>query len=324
MALPVRGYGGSFGVGEESTWGTEVARAVWLRANTVGVQRKVVTEMVPDLGSHGSLSTNDKSSFIGREDIGGPLVWPMAYDDGTLTMLRHMFGTVADAGAGPDSWTHTYKNTSLAANQGLTLSLIYGTHASLSTGREVYGAKIGSWEISGEAGKQIMCSADVVARSASAIQAAESPTYGTPTYILASQLSTLFTANSVTEGVQKFSLRVNRNFEIQHELGSLFISEPIDGRMSVELDLEMLWQKATPHTNYEAGTPFDYTFGFSSSTLSAAFTVHNGKIIECDTPVSSAEGVRQSLKIKGFSDAGSGDQGVGLVITNSDQLYTAN
>ncbi len=324
MALPVRGYGGSFGVGEETAWGTEVARTIWLRANTVGVQRKIQHEVVPDLGAHGSLSSTEKSSFISREDIGGSLVWPMAYNDGTITMLKHMFGTVTDAGAGPSSWTHTFKNTTLAANQSLSLSLIYGTHASLSTGREAYGNKIGSWEIAGEAGKQLMCSVDVVGKSASAAQAAESPSYGTPTYVLASQMSTLFTATAVTEGVQKFSLKVNRNFEIQHELGSLFISEPIEGRMTVELDLDLLWQKATPHTYYEAGTSQDWTWGFTSSTMSAAFTVFNGIVWECDAPVSSAEGVRQSLKIKGFSDEGSGDQGVGLVVTNSTQLYSGN
>jgi hypothetical protein len=322
MAIPVRGFGGSIGFVPEVTWGTAVSpRTHWVRCNEVGLQRKIMNRDVETLGVHGATSTGYTHRFIEREEAGGRIVWPAAYQDGTQSLFHHMLGATAESGAGP--FVHT-QTPSSPGPVGLTIAQIKGTHASLSTQQTFEGCRISSLELSIEAGGMLMCAADIIAQTGSTLEAVATPTYGTPNYVLHNHLATSLTLNSVTYQIKGFTLRINRNLQRNYEMGSLFTSEPFESRLTYELDVDLLWQTNTLQGMHLQGDQHDITFSFTGTGNNAmAFQFHNAILVDHADPTTSPEGVRQTAAFRAYSD-GSSQQGVSIITTNDNALYTAN
>src|SRR5688500_11037459 len=169
MTIPARGHGLSFGIGDESTWGTAVARTNWLRGTASTMERRRIREPSPTLGYYGRDSTNLENHFVASEEAGGTIDWIAGYSDSTLLLLAHVFGAApTDGGAGP--FTHTYALASPPLT-GFTLEVIRGTHASLNLAQVFEGCKINRFTMTSESGRPVMCSADLIAETAGALAA---------------------------------------------------------------------------------------------------------------------------------------------------------
>jgi hypothetical protein len=324
VAIPVRGFGLSLGIGQESAWGTPVAITNWLRLVSSTLDRKITRERLGHQGSYGQVSTHHRYKFDKEELSGGRIEWHPCYNDSTAMILRHVFGTTpTDAGANP--YTHTYTLAS-PPPAGLTLEQIDGTHATLDPARVFEGCKVDSFELTIEAGRPVLAAMEVIGQTATGYQApSATPTYTTsPFQMLPNHLDTTLgvTFNSNVLTSRRLVLSVRRNLQRNMENGSLFTSEPFENRLEVELELEVLWSSATPRLGHYAGTTSDLTFTLSNSPRSAAFTLHNCTIDDVSSPVQAADGIRQTVKF--VPDADATDQGLGLVLTNANALYTAN
>lgn len=324
MSLGVRGFKGSIGIGTEATWGTEVARDRWMQVYEVDLEKRPRYKNLPRLGAIGDLSTNWRTPIQVAEDAGGRIVFPVAYQDASLSFLHQMLGaTPVESGAGP--FVHTFKIAS-PGPVGLTIEAIKGEKTAQNAAQEFYGCKVESWELSMEAGGELVASLDIVARTGGSLQAAPAaPTYGTPVFVQHNHLTTKLTGNAVTREITKLSLRGSRNFQKYQEIGSLQIAEPLESRFSLELDLEMMWQQNDWHSDFYAGTVQDYTLAFQGPGNNAfAFVFHNALVTEKADPTTGPEGVRQTVKLALHSDGGSGDQGLQIAVTNDNALFSAN
>lgn len=316
-----RGFGLTFGFGQEVTWGTPVARTVWMRGISSTLEDRITREKSPTLGSIGAVSTSFLRQFDRAREAGGTIEGLLSYNDATQLVLRHMFGAVTDGGS-TGAYTHTY-TLAVPPPAGLTIEEIKGTHASLDMAKVYDGGRFNSWQIVAEAGRPVQWSGDIIAQTSGGPAAAGSPSYttgGAP--VLHHHLSTGLTFDGEEMKTRRLVLSVNRNLSRNQELGSLLTSEPIDGRIEISLEAEVLWQSNKPYTAHYAGTQGDATWTFTSGSLSAAFTLHNAVVQEVDAPTQEAGGIVQRFRLEGFSDGS--DQGLALVITNANQLYSAN
>jgi hypothetical protein len=320
MAIPKRGFGLTGGIGQEVTWGTAVARTNWLRLISSSMASKLQRAMIGHQGSHGQASTNFRYSLVERNESGGSVSWVASYNDSTQMLMRHAFGTVADAGAGP--YTHEFTLAS-PPPVGFTWENIGGTHATLDQARVFEGCKISRFEMAVEAGRPMICTADIIAEDAGDWAAAGSPTYTTsPEYVLHNHLTTAITINSVTYDARRLVLTINRNLQRNYQLGSLLTAEPYEERLEVDLEIEVLKNTNTWTTLHEGSTAYDTTWTFDGGTPDMAFTLHNAVVWDVDEPVGEPGATRQTVRLKGFADGT--DQGLKCIVTNSNALYSAN
>lgn len=323
MSLPIRGHGATIGIAQEVTWGTSVSRTNWMRLNSTSLERRTIRQKAPTLGTYGAANTLYRETYKESEEAGGSLEWVFGFNDSTLMLLAHVFGAApTDAGSGP--YTHTYALASPTL-PGLTLEVIRGVHASLNTAQVFEGCKINTFTMTAEAGRPVICSADIIAETAGDLVAAGSPTYTTTRFPMLHNhfaAGTGVTFDSVAMDARRLTLTINRNLSRNQQLGSLLTAEPVESRLDVTLEFEVLWNSAKPYTALYADTQSDATFTFSNSPRSAAFTMHNAIIDDVSAPTSSAEGISQTVRMSAYADAT--DSGLGLVITNANQLYTAN
>lgn len=323
---PARGFGLSFGIGQQTVYGTPVAITNWLRGARSSMKRSIIREKVPHLGSYGQASTTHRYQYNSREESGGRIEWIPSYNDTTLMILRHVFGVApTDAGSGPNGYTHAFTLAS-PPPAGFTLEQIGGTHATLDLAQVYTGCKANLFEMTLESGQVARCALDIIAQTATGFQApSATPTYTTSPFTV--KHNHLDTTTSVTIGgtqlaSRRLVLTVNRNLSRNHELGSLLTSEPFENRLEVGLELEVLWGQSAPWTAHYADSQGDITWNLVDGTRSMAWTLHNGMVDEVDNPTEGADGIRQTVRFTGYADAT--DQGLGLTVTNSSALYTAN
>lgn len=321
MASSNRGFGASLGIGREVTWGTAVARTLWLRLASHGLIRKRKKTPVPHLMDLGQAAANSRHHYIESDFVEGPLSIPMAYDDATLAICLQLLGANSTTGTNP--YTHTM-TLAQPGQTGLTLEAISGTPASGGGNMaEVFeGCLFTSGTFTFEAGKVAMLDLNVIGETSGGLASAGTPTYSSGgEYIKHNHIGAL-TYNSVARKVRRMTIEVNRNLERNHELGSLFTSRPVEGPISVSGEVTTNWQQSDWDTDYVGDVQDDMTFTFTSGAKSLACTLHNVVLEEVNRPVSSAGAITQTAKFRAYADAS--DLGIQLAFTNTNSSATAN
>lgn len=317
-----RGFGASIGIGVESTWGTAVSRTNWLRAASHGVIRKRTKNMIPHLGGAGEASTNYRYFYNESDFVEGPIAFPVAYDDSSVLMLRHILGANATAGAGP--YTHTLTLGSPLPN-GLTLEMISGTAGSgTAKVAEVFeGCLLGSARLEVSAGGVMTCETQVMGETSQGIVSPGTPTYSSSQEWVQHSHAGTFTVFGSTVKVQSMSINIDRGLQRNHELGSLLTSQPYEGRLQVDVDLTTMWQSDTFYDALLADTQNDATITFTGTGNNAlAITLQNAVAMEVSRPVNGAEGISQTIRMRCFSDGT--DEGLKMVFTNDNVAHSTN
>jgi len=317
MANPFLGRGGTLGFGIESTWGTPVARSNWVRAVSLNLKRTINNVPRPHLGTLGATSHNRRQYFVSSDEAGGSLEVLFAYDDSTELLLQHLFGAVADAGAGP--YTHTY-TLSASTPVGLTIEQILGTGSA-----EVFeGCRIVSGEISIAVADVMRLKCDIIAQTSGGLASAGTPTYSSngeeALHHQAGQLS----FNGNTFDLSAMSVKIDSKQARRQLLGSKLTSEPaISDFAEVSGSFTVEYTDSNLHDDFIAGTQADATITFTGTTNNAAaFTFQNMLITDVAIPVSGPGIISQTVNFQAFSDGT--DEGFKLVVTNDNALSTAN
>lgn len=315
-----RGFGLTFGFGEESSWGTAVSRTNWLRGQSSTLQAATSWEMVPDLGYYGQASTMQRNKFPSATTAGGDITFPMAYNDSTLLVLKHLFGADADAGGGPYLHTLTLASPTLP---GLTIEQISGTGPSDNLTQVYEGCKVASATMEVSAGGIMMCTASVIAETAGSYTTAGTPSYNSaPVYIQHNHAGSL-SWNSASFVVQSLRIRVDRQMQAPRELGSLLISQPFEDGLMVEIEASGLWRANTAPAGNIAGTDSDLTITFTGpSNNSLAITAHNCHVASYSNPTNAAGGIQQTMTWRAKADGS--DQGLTFVVTNANTTTETN
>lgn len=320
--VPMRGMGGTWGIGVESTWGTPVARSNWKVMNSFGLRRTRSKKPVPELGRLGQASSNPRFFWVENDFAGGPFQFDACYDDSTVLLLGHILGTIATTGAGP--FTHTATLSSPQVQAGLTIEQINGTAtADLTTTTEVFeGCKIGAAKITLTNGGIFTVEGEVIAQTSGGLT-----TPGTPSYTAGERIlhnHAVLTIGGTARPFNSISIDLDRVLTRNHEIGSLFTSEPFeDGEMSVQLELRCKYQQNVFDTSLLADTQSDLQIVFTGSGSNAmTLTAHNILIEDVQRDVNSKGGIEQVIKARAYADGT--DQGLAIAFTNANATATTN
>lgn len=305
----------SIGFSEETTWGTPTSRTNWRPVASVSLSRKVTQVPRPDLKSDAG-SAMRRGHFQSEEVCDGSASMAASYDSIGM-LLKHGLGTLADAGSGPSSYTHTY---TLAASPptGLTVETVRGT----SGQSEVFeGVKVNNLTLSVAAGEAMMLDLDFIAQTGTR-GSAGSPTYGSNENLILHSQAGQFAFNGSNYDLKSLTLKVENSLDRRQLLGSVLTSEPVRSDfMSVTLDVELEAVDALSAA-LVAGTQSDATITFTSGTRSFAITCQNAYLSTATDDIGDAGIVSMSCSFVCESDGT--DEGLSILVTNSDASGTQN
>jgi len=317
--FPGLGLGTCIGLAEETTWGTAVSRTNWLRVVSTSLQKKPELVPIAHLGTKGAASTNRREHFIRSEKSGGDIEVYMAYDDSTNLLLKHAFGAVAEAGAGP--YTHTY-TLAMPGTNGLTVEQVNGT----TTKAEVFeGSIITSFELkfaANEVAKLML--PGIICQTSGGLVAAGTPTYSSTQEYILHHHAGQFGFNSNNYDIVSASVKVERKFAERAYLGGKETLQPVaPDFMSVTASVELEWVDTNFDAEFLASTQGDATLSFVGTGNNAMdLTLQNAVITDVSRPVSSSGVIRQTVSFMMFSDGT--DEGLKLVMTNDNATALIN
>ncbi len=307
------GTGTWLGLGEETNWGTPVARTIWREAISADLKRTPEKVRVPHLVA-ATTPMMSKAHRIIREDAGGTIEIPLHYR-GMGLLLKSIFGAVVDAGSGP--YTHTYTLGDPRTLVPLTIEQIIGN----SGNSEVFtGCVPTRFTLRFSSYDYARLSIELLAKTAAARGAAGSPTAGDDVPVLGSHVGA-FTWNAVPYALRSLELTIDRKWTRRELLGSLYTGEPVptdlgDIRIRAVLDAEEAY-----YTALQADTSADGSCTITDGIDSYAFTLHNAYTDSVSEPLRAHGIVEQTVELIPQSDGT--DHGLALVNTNPDALYSA-
>jgi hypothetical protein len=312
--MSIQGRNTTVGLGEESTWGTEVARSAWIAVASVELAGKA-SYLQSDSLLHGSgVSANAGHMTLEKIELGGSIEAPLFYEGGSAIglLLKHALGTVSTTGAGP--YTHTFTLAG-ALPTGLTLEVIRGSTA---LAEEIYGAKISRLELSVSAGQQMRAKVDLIAKNQQARASGGTPSIGTRYPVLHKHAGANFAFNSVNYStVTSFKLVIDNKLTREQVLGSEYTQEPVRSQhQEVTVEIELNAVAETLYIAHLAGTEASGSYSFTDGTNTLAFTFHNLKVIEYGDPISGPGTIKQKVKFRALLGS-STNYGLSVALTNS-------
>ena len=318
-----RGQGLAFGIGEESTWGTAVARDTWQRGVSSSLQVKVRKKPRPDLYG-ASVGTRIKH-YTEAQDAGGT-VEPLFGFEGCGKWIKHaLWGSPTTTGPSGGIYTHTYV---LGAEPpaGLTIEEIRGIDSSGTNASRVYeGCMINSatWELS--AGGILSFAADIIAETAAAEGSAGTPTFTTNEIeVLHSGAAALSWNSASYVDIRSVKITLNNNLGRRNRLGSTLTSKPAptDFR-EVMIEFEIDTQDSTLLAGLTADTEANASIQITGTgTRSMTFTVHKAYVDDVSDPISGPDLIVQKVKMIGQWSA-SNALGFAVAVANTQSSAIA-
>lgn len=314
---PFVGFGATLGLGEETTWGTEVARTNWMEVLGFNVRRVIDRRPVERLGQVGDTSRMRSSHYDASDQVDWSLDIVGAYDDSTIMLCKHLLGAVATTGAG-SPYTHTV--TLGSVTQGLSLEFIHGN----GLAEVVEGATPMSGTISISNGDYMRVSLTGIGETSGGFEAAGTPTYSTGgNEVLYSQAGQA-TFNSVPYDLIDLSIAVNSNLTARRLLANKFPKQPVgEGYREIVLTATVEYDASTLYAAFIADTESDFAITFTGSGVNAlTITGQNAYIRSVTKPISGPGIIRQTIELVCQTDGT--DLGFKMAFVNANASAVAN
>jgi hypothetical protein len=214
-------------IAEESTWGTGVTTSVFVKliSSTLGVVQERERRTHLSVPTSGMLS----GTFEGFRNAGGTVEIP-AYYDGIGLFIKAALGSVATTGSSP-LFTHTY--TPAEDQPSLTVDFQRGSNLANSM-EKFTGVKISTMTISAEAGSEMTCSFDVLAKDGATRTSNitfTAPTFDQVYHYEAGDLSLGGTLSISTLAIRSFELTLDNKLDRRNLLGSKLTGDVTDNSL---------------------------------------------------------------------------------------------
>ncbi len=299
--------------GEESTWGTEVARTSASRVYSIEVGREFGHEPIPHLiGGSANAGLLRAEVFEASERFRAKVRGPAYYENGALgLLLKHALGSLTMSGAGPYASSIVLSAT---RQTGLSSEFALGDSGK---SQEAYGGKITKLRITCEPGKPAEYEIEVIYKNGAArANTGTIPTIGTSYPILHKHCGQIG-FNSVSYTPRRITLEIDiPHTEIQ-ELGSSRVSEPVPADyVSISLEAELVWDGTSTLEEAKAAlTESDCTLTFTDSVNSKTFaiTLQNAYVSDYSMPIGGPAEVVQTVKWR--PKAASSESGITCALT---------
>lgn len=312
MALPFHGRGAAIGIGQETTYGTSVARSDWAQTVSSSLHRKVTRNFRPGLVGVAA-SFVRRRTVSGITECGGSLEHVLTYE-GLGMLLKNALGAATSTGAGP--YVHTYKIDDLPP--GLTLESIESGDSG-NVAQVAEGVKISRMTLKWSSPSDVaMVSCDFLAEDVGAYTTAGTPSYDAGALdMVGHQLGALaFGGNSYD--LISLEMTIDNKLTRRNKLGSRLTKEPARSDFAtVTWVAEVEWENGnaiTDHRNEVQGDAVVTSTG--TGNHAATFTLHNAQIWDTPKPVSGPGPGTMRITFEGTSDGT--DEGFQIAITNDN------
>lgn len=210
-------------IGVESTWGTAqttTTQDVKLISSTLQVTQERERRSHLSVPASGFLS----GTFEGFRQAGGTIEVPAFYD-GIGMLIRCALGNVATTSGTPN--IHVYSPTALQPS--MTIDFQRGTNLNASMERFT-GCKVSTMTISAEAGGEMTCSFDLIAKDGATRSTnitSDFPAYDQVYHYEAGQLSMGGDLSIASLDLRSFELSIDNKLDRRNLLGSKITGEPV-------------------------------------------------------------------------------------------------
>ena len=320
MALPALGAGSALGFGEQVAYDTAVARTNWLLVTSISLKADIERAARPHLGVPGQVSSNSRDMFTVSTGGSGGFEWIIRYNDSSILLCKHALGAVAtvDLG-GPGPYEHS---ATLATPQptGLTIEQRHSNNRS----RLFTGCKFSTLELSLDPGGLLTGRADVIAKSASVLQAATAATINDSAETVKHWQVTTVTWNGNPYKLTSARWRVNSQIARRDCLGSTETAEPAPtAPVEVTGEVTIEWLDDTIDAAFHAGDISDLVASLSGTGNHALeIALHNAILTDVNPPVANHGIISQTCTFRGLSDGT--DEGLTVKFTNDNASALAN
>lgn len=242
--------------GEEATWATEVARTIFARPYEDSTLKHEKPQQVQEW-----LGDRDPSSPFYQAERGvGNIVIPLTYTQSEI-FLKHCFGKMTTAGAGP--YTHTmdvdnlpFTRSSPAALKGLSVELMLGLPDTNEEALLLTGGRVRSFGSTFRPNEEIKLTADLVGKQVTLGPDTASPTF--PDYdgndiVKFNQIA--ITIDGGSEDIYGLEWTCNNNLRDDRAImGSQYIAEPrAQGRREISGTIELDWADNSLYDKFISG-----------------------------------------------------------------------
>lgn len=313
MSTPYLGRG-AIGFGEESSWGTAVARSHWLRVISASVSRVREKRARPHLMGPGEPSAVRRTHYVARDIVEGSFEVEVGYQDASLLLLKHALGAVATTGTDPYDHALTL---SRELPTGLTIEQVIGEKPDGTKIGEVYTGCLITRLVLRVTGTEIMrATIDVIGKTSAGKVSDSSPSFGASDFPVQARFGSTLAWDNLTGKLTEMELTVDNRLTERMLLGDLNGSRParsdhaeVTMRATRELD------ETTAYASYLADAEEDAVISFPDSPRDFEITLHNAYADSVDEGLSGAGIQTQTLELRGQGDGTNG--GLKIEVTNN-------
>ena len=312
------GAGTYIGIGEETTEGTAVTPTLFLPVRSGDWKRDIAKEVLEPLGLPGDAIPASRGTFVTADNAGGSFAITGYYNSVLLlTLLKHAFGNVTTAGAGP--YTYTYDMTRTQPTKpSLTIEGVIGRGGPSSNAEQYAGSRISKIDFTVSNAAPVVVNVEFMAQATAGRVSPTSPTFAGSLQPATHNHATDFTFNSVqSTDITSLKLSIDLKHERAPQLGSLTSGAMIQaGLVEVTIEVTQRFYSNANYAAYIAKTEAAGALTITNGTQSMAFSFGALEVMSNSTPPGGAGVIEQTTTYKAHGTT-SIPGGVGLVITNA-------
>jgi hypothetical protein len=319
--MPNSGRNTAFGVAVETTYGTAVSAALWLRAESWDDNPSAPTIALQAL--HSGRGQAGRSAVNLITDISGTLTARAHYDGGALgTLLRWgTGGTYIDSGAGP--YKHDIGISDTLPS--LTLRPIYGdgVGGATATGSVIAGAKCDTFSVTFGGPEALVDVSATWTGATFTAGSAETPTFGTDNAILPFSVGTI-AWNSGTWTPSSLTLSVTNGTEKVRQLGAKTLTAIYQVQpRQVRVTFEVLRESDAFQTAHLATTESDLVVTVTNGVDIFKITLYTARVVDV-VPHSFGDNglILETITVEGRDDGT--DDTLLIELTNGDATGEAS
>lgn len=260
------GLGGYIGIGEESTYGTTVARSLFELMNSESIKPN---ELKVESRSLYRVARDIRRRAQGRIEVGGDIMFDARYSSRFMTtMLKHLIGSVAttqpDVTTAPTAYRHTYTPTD-ALPTGLSIEVAKDQLAHLHSG-----CKVDSMSFRFAQGELLETSATIIGRETTSIS--KTPLSFTDGQLIVCNNASI-TWNGVTQNVNDGDIRIENVLARRLYMnGGRVTGEPHrNGKRRVSGSFTIDLEDAVLYSDFRNATERVMVITFTGDTIAGAY-----------------------------------------------------
>jgi len=321
MAVGI-GQRGHFGFGEESTYGTAVARPYFVEVNTESI---VIDEARIETASLYRRGIINRRVGVGAKTVSGSIEFEAQYG-GWLKLAKHAFGTINTSSPDPTSNPTVKLHTFTIADSlptGLSLELFRDTTDFVTEALRAHlysGVKINTMEFS--------CGVDEILKVNIGIMGQDEARVTRTVPNFATQNLALYHQGALTWGadtleVESFSIQLNNNLELRPRLNSRVTREPLPAdQVEVTGSFMLEFNSWAQYDDFRNATERQLSILFTGNSISGSYnhsiqlvcpvTILSGSTVYLSSPGR----VKLEVPFKAYRDSTQGE--FKLIVQNAE------